>query len=223
MIGSKGLLWVSLEGRNGVGKTHLAALVSAGLGKDCVALAELTDTHPDSLPARIIATLSGDGDPFLRGAAPMTETLLLAALQVHRHETTSPGTAGLWVLEDRGPLTVAVYQAAILEPHDDDAALVTARRILAAITDCRPLPQLTVLLRDDPQACLRRFALRIGRAVLPDEIRLMARASDLYDRLAAEIPGLTVLDRRGHTDTATAQQIIHLARAAVAAETRRAS
>lgn len=220
MTGSNRPLWVSLEGRNGVGKTHLAALVSAGLGKDCLALAELTDNHPDSLPARIIATLSG-GDPFLRGAAPMTETLLLAALQVHRHETTPP--AGLWVLEDRGPLTVAVYQAAVLQPHDDDAALVTARRILAAITDWRPLPQLTVLLRDDPQACLRRFALRIARAASPDEIRLMTRASDLYDRLAPEIPGLTVLDRRGHTDTATAQQIIHLTRTALTTETRRAS
>lgn len=205
--------WVTVEGRNGVGKTHLVSTARALLGTECVAVAELPDAHPDSLPGQVIAALAAGGDLFLRGGAPFTETLLLAALQVHRYETVAPSAKGRLVLEDRGPLTVAVYQAAILEPDHDTAALAAARQILATITTWRPLPHATVLLRDDPQECVHRFARRIGRAVRPDEARLMSRAGELYDRLAGEVPGLIVLDRRDATDTAIAHRIAQIGRA----------
>jgi len=208
--------WVTVEGCNGVGKTHLVSAARVLLGTECIAVAELPDANPGSLPGQVIAALAAGGDLFLRGGAPFTETLLLAALQVHRYETTAPGAKCRLVLEDRGPLTVAVYQAAILEPDHDSAALATARQILAMITTWRPLPHTTVLLRDDPRECLHRFARRIGRAVRPDEARLISRAGDLYDLLAGEVPGLIVLDRRDTTDTATAHRIAQIGRTVLA-------
>lgn len=213
MTSRPGPRWVSLEGVNGVGKTHLAAMAIAVLGGRCVSVAELPDADPDSLPGRVIAALARAGDLFLRGGTPVTETLLLAALQVHRHEATAPVAAGRVVLEDRGPLSVAVYQSAILEPADDAAALRVAHQILAAITAWRPPPRVTVLLRDDPQRCLERFAHRIGRPIRPDEHRLIRRADGLYARLARQIPGLTVIDRRDTTTGTAVRRIAQLCRA----------
>ncbi|MFI6883745.1 thymidylate kinase [Streptosporangium canum] len=193
--------WVSVEGRNGVGKTHLARQVAAQLGPLCVPLVELPDTPPEVLPGRIIAALHSDGDLFLRTGVPRTETLLLMALQVHRHEHLGEVNAGQVVLEDRGPHTVALYQAALLTPDgDDEHALQLADTILATIGAWRPLPHLTVLLRDDPNRCLRRFEQRIGRQADAGERALMDRADRLYERFAAAHPERILLLDRSQSD-----------------------
>lgn len=192
------LRWVSLEGVNGVGKTHLARKVAARLGPACRPLAELPDAPADSLPGRVITALRDHGDAFLRTGAPRTETLLLAALHIHRHERL-PAVPGVQlVLEDRGPLTVALYQAAILAPDGgDNHALDLAEDILATIAAWRPPPHLTVLLRDDPARCLHRFEQRLGRPAHPSEKTLMSHVDRLYDRFADSRPEhLMLIDRR---------------------------
>lgn len=144
---------VALEGANGTGKTYLARRAAAALGDRCHLLAELSDSPPASLPGQVITALQACGGQFLRSGAPRTETLLLAALHVHRHEALpalSPGT--VVVLEDRGPLSVAVYQAALLHPRDQDAALAAAGQILALIAQWRPLPAQMLLVTDEPAA-----------------------------------------------------------------------
>ncbi len=108
------LPWISLEGINGVGKTHLARQVAAQLGEACLLVSELPDSEAGTLPAAIIATLRRSGDLFLRTGQPLTETLLLSALQVYRWESLTAPAAVQLVLEDRGPYSVAVYQAAVI-------------------------------------------------------------------------------------------------------------
>lgn len=207
--------WVSLEGVNGVGKTHLARHAAARFGPGIRLLSELPDTPAGQLPGRVIAALRADGDLFLRTGHPGTETLLLAALQVHRYETTA-GEPGQVVLEDRGPYSVAAYQAAVATmqaPELDGAAgadgagvfsgaaeldrsVALAARILDVIAAWRPLPRV-LLLVDDPARCALRFEQRIGRPATGSERALMARAAHLYEQLAAARPhGVTVLDRR---------------------------
>ncbi|MEV7006664.1 thymidylate kinase [Streptosporangium sp. NPDC051022] len=192
------MAWVSVEGLNGVGKTHLIRQVAAVLEPACVPLVELPDAPPDLLSGRVIAALRQNGDLFLRTGTPRTETLLLMALQVHRHECLGDTGTGRVVLEDRGPHTVALYQAAILTPDgDDERALQLAEAILTTIGAWRPLPDLTVLLRDDPARCLVRFEQRIGRPARADERTLMERVDRLYERFAAAYPQrMSLLDRR---------------------------
>jgi thymidylate kinase len=204
--------WVSLEGVNGVGKTYLAGRAADALGPACQPLTELPDSHPDQLPGQIIGALHAGGDLFLRTGHPRTETLLLAALVVHRHEqtTTPPGiqSGAQVVLEDRGVHSVAVYQAAILA-EDDAHAHTLARHILRTVGAWRPLPDATLLLRDDPGRCLRRFSHRIGRPARPDELALMARVDRLYTALAADDPDrITVIDRRQADEQAVVDAII---------------
>jgi thymidylate kinase len=73
--------------------------------------------------------------------------------------------------------------------------------VLTASAVWRPPADATVLLRDDPDTCERRFATRLGRALTDDERDLMARAAALYDQLANDVPYLHVVDRRTVTET----------------------
>jgi thymidylate kinase len=185
---------VALEGTNCARRTYLAHRAAALAGPMCHLAAELPDSA--GLPAQVIAALQAGGDPFLRTGAPRAETLLLAALQVHRMETLPALPAGTTILEDRGPLSVAVYQAVILYPGNLGAALAAAEQILALIGQWRPLPH-ALLLVDDLRRCRERFAQRSRRSPAPGEARLMAEAADLYELVATRSPrGVTVLDRR---------------------------
>lgn len=214
--------WVSLEGINGVGKTYLAARAARVLGNRCVPLVELPDATPALLPGQVIAALRIAGDAFLRTGHPRTETLLLAALQVHRHESTT-ALPGQIVLEDRGPHSVAAYQAAILSGYDgrmdETAAVRIAHTILKVMAQWRPLPQKTLLLVDDPGRCLARFEARIGQRASSDEHALMARVGRIYQLLVESMP-MYVVDRRQLDEDACVAAIVNAChRAAILEET----
>ncbi|OHV27518.1 hypothetical protein BCD49_38755 [Pseudofrankia sp. EUN1h] len=199
-----------------MGKSYLARRAATELGDRCVPLVELSDSHPGLLPGRIIDALLAGGDPFLRTGCPQTETLLLAALQVHRYETTTV-RAGQVVLEDRGPHSVAVYQAAVLggDAASDDETFTEAQGLLDLMARWRPLPGRTILVLDDPASCRRRFEERLGRPALPGEIGLMERVTRLYGRFAAALPHrFEVLDRRRLDANACADSIVAVCRQA---------
>lgn len=206
---------VSLEGINGVGKTYLGALATRRLGDESLPLAELPDSGPSTLPGQIISTLRAGGDLFLRTGYPRTETLLLIALHVHRHEATPVGR-GQVILEDRGPHSVAVYQAAILAEADhmsDADALKVSQLILGTIAQWRPLPQITLLLRDESARCRSRFEERLGRPTTPDERALMARVDQLYGLMADTLPHeFRIIDRRHDDEDAAVAAVVDACR-----------
>jgi len=189
-------LWVSLEGPNGVGKTHLATMLTARLGADCRLLSELTDTSDDQVATQVIGALAAAGDAFLRTGHPLTETFALLALKVREHELVDrlPDRPRI-VLEDRGVDTVAVYQAAIMtsdpdacfhtDDERDEAAWELAQQLHATALPWRPLPDLTLLITDDPETCARRWQQREGSALIPEQQRrLVDRVVRLYQRQA---------------------------------------
>jgi dTMP kinase len=199
-VRNQGPLWVSLEGIEGVGKTYLAWRLAARLGPRCVLVSEVTDHDPSTVPGQIVAALSACGDVFLRTGHPLAETFALLALKVYAYgqATAALGEDPEIVLEDRGPDTVAVYQAAILQPSGSLAdTFELAQRISAVAAGWRPLPDLTLLLTDDPEACAERFTSRLGRPLQPGELTLMTRAAELYPLFAAADPRrYAVMDRR---------------------------
>ena len=123
------------------GKTYLGLQAAQRLGNACALIAELPDAVAGTLPAAVIGALRADGDLFLRGGLPLTETALLCALQVHRWESLAPPAGTRVVLEDRGPWSVAVYQAVIGGPAGG-SVMTLARWILGTIGACGrcPLP-----------------------------------------------------------------------------------
>jgi dTMP kinase len=189
-------MWVSIEGINGVGKTSAARATAAALGARGVLLDELTDQANDTLPGKVIAALSGNGDPFLRTGHPVVETLALLALQVRKTERLAGRdlTGVDVIIEDRGVDSVAVYQAAVLcAEHPLTPPQELARRILSDAHRWRGLPDATLLLTGDPAVCARRFADRIGRPLAPADVQLIEEIDRLYRAMAMDDPGRYVI------------------------------
>lgn len=198
-------MWVSVEGIEGVGKTHLVRQLAARLEGRCVLLDEITDQSGTGLVNDVVSALSSAGDPFLRTGHPAAETLALIALKIREYERAQHlRDAGQdMVLEDRGIDTVAVYQAAIIAGTDAtlEISLDLAQLIYATGARWRPLPDLTLLLVDDLDTCIGRFQARTGHILPPGDRALIARASQLYDRIAAQQPyRFAVIDRAGRTE-----------------------
>ncbi|MGW0251135.1 hypothetical protein ACWDYH_31350 [Nocardia goodfellowii] len=202
--------WVSVEGVNGVGKTHLIrALAGRFTPEQATLLAELTDAS-DPVPREVIDALSA-GESFLRTGHPGTETLALLSLKVREYERlTAMATPPPIVIEDRGVDTVAVYQAAIwagvdAEHHrlDELAGQITATAAL-----WRPPPDRVLLLTDNLETCLQRYAQRTGTAADVEEQDLIRCADRLYRTRAQRDPGRwRVIDRAGLTDEAVVERM----------------
>jgi dTMP kinase len=204
---ARGVL-VSIEGLNGVGKTYLTRRLLAALPDERrpTVVEEFSRRHTTTdaggaLGRHLLRALvhAAGGDPFLRGGLPRSETLLLLAVKIHDYEASLPALrSGRTVLEGRSAHSVAVYQSLILEPDDEQAATL-AQLILTTASTLRPLPDLTVLLVDDPAAAVRRAETRDGITYTPEQWRLHRRAAALFERLARADPGhVRLLDRREH-------------------------
>ena len=200
---------VSIEGLSGVGKTYLTQQLLASLppAQAPVVLEAFTQrrtgTDLGRSLLRALITASG-GDRFLRGGHPHSETLLLLAVKLHDFETSRATLdAGHTVIEGRSLHSTATYQALIVE-HHDDRALTLARRILTDAAVWRPLPDLTVIITDDPAAALRRAEQRDHEPPTPEQRQLHLRAAALFELLAHDDPDhVRILDRR-RTDTENA-------------------
>ena len=191
-----GPVWVTLEGANGVGKTHLAALLQKQIAGSVV-LDELPDAAPDRLSGQVIAALAENGDPFLRTGHPLAETLALLALAVRRREEPSEATV---VIEDRGSDSVAVYQALTLAESDGSDPYPLAQRLLAMADRWRPRSDLTVLVTADADTRRAQWSARLGRPLTADGRHRAHAVARLYEQIAAADPDrYLVLDLCGQT------------------------
>jgi len=206
----RGLL-VSVEGLNGVGKTHLTDRLvqrwpASGLQRPVVIeeFSQRAQSGPGDLGRDLLQALkrAAAGDAFLRGGHPMTETLLLLAIKLHDYEASRPSLhRGRLVLEGRGLHSVAVYQSLILHPEDDGEAWRQSRDILDLAAGWRPLPDLTILVTDEVDTALGRAERRDRHPYTPEERRIHLRAATLFERLAAADPERVVLLDRRTTDS----------------------
>jgi dTMP kinase len=193
---------ISAEGITGVGKTYLTNRAVEALDDKPLMLdgfSQRADGRP-GLGEALLASLreASGGDPFLRGASPMAEALILLAIKRHDLDTVLLGlSSGRAVIEGRSIDSTAVCQALLLHPGDGDTALDTATALLELASSWRPLPDLTILVTDDAcQAVVR--AQRRGQCVFTSEQATFMRAAcALYERLAATDPArYRVVDRR---------------------------
>lgn len=196
---------VSIEGLNGVGKTHLTTrLLARHLDSSRLVLLEEFSQRPrtsgSDLGRDLLRVLinAADGDPFLRGGHPGAETLLLLAIKMFDYEAGCvPALAeGRTVIEGRSVHSIAVYQSLIV-CADDDAAYEHAQGILELAAAWRPLPDLTILITDDVTTAVRRAETRDRTRYTAEQWHLHHRAAALFDRLAAADPDhIAVLNRR---------------------------
>jgi dTMP kinase len=193
---------ISVDGITGIGKTYLTLRAVEHLGDKPVVLQEFsrrTDAGPGLGTALLRALVEASaGDPFLRGGAPLAETMLLLAIKRHDLDTALPAlSTGRTVVEGRSVDTTAVCQALQLHPHDLDAALDTAIALRNLAASYRPLPDLTILITDEASQAVERTQRRDACVFTSEQVAFMRDAGALYERLAATDPArYRVVDRR---------------------------
>ncbi|WP_433206969.1 hypothetical protein ACQP1G_21010 [Nocardia sp. CA-107356] len=212
---------ISIEGITGVGKTYLTQRAFDTLEDTPLLLegfSQRIDGHP-GLGKGLLGALreASGGDPFLRGGAPMAEALILLAIKRHDLDSVLPDLAvGRTVVEGRSVDSTAVCQALLLHPDSTDAALATATALLDLAASYRPLPDLTILITDDPAQAVARTQRRDQCVLTTEQSTFMHNAASLYERVAATDPvRCRVLDRRTVDEHEAAEQIrawIHNAR-----------
>lgn len=207
---------VSIEGINGVGKSYLTdALIAAATERGqrpphvIEEFSRRTGSTTD-LGRRLLHILidAADGEYFLRGGFPRSETLLLLAIKMHDYEAALPALlAGHTVIEGRSIHSTAVYQSLLLEA-DDNTAAARAGKILHDAGRWRPLPDLTIVITDDVQTAIERAETRDGRRFTDEQCSLLRRAAPLFERLATTAPDRArILDRREHDTAALVETI----------------
>jgi dTMP kinase len=212
---------ISVEGVTGVGKTYLTTRAVETLDDKPLMLegfSRRAPERPELGEALLRALREASGrDPFLRGGTPVAEALLLLAIKRHDLDTVIPElSSGRTVIEGRSVDTTAVCQALLLRPGAPDAALDEAVALLDLAASFRPLPDLTILVTDDPSAAIERAQRRDKRTFTPEQATFMHEACALFERLAATDPArYRVVDRRSAGEHEAAGQIrawIHDAR-----------
>jgi dTMP kinase len=204
---------ISTEGIPGVGKTYLTSRAVNGLDGSPLILdgfSQREHGHPDLGKALLHALRAASGaDPFLRGGAPAAEALLLLAIKRHDLDIVLPGLAdGRTVIEGRSIDTTAVCQAVQLHPGAPAAALAEAAALVRLAASFRPLPDLTILITDDPSAAIERAQQRDSRLYTPGQIAFLKETCALHEQLAATDPvRYRVVNRRCTASHAAVQQI----------------
>src|SRR5216683_1443137 len=180
---------ISTEGIPGVGKTYLTEHAVNGL---------------DGKPL-ILGGLSQRG----QGRPDLGKALLLLAIKRHDLDMVLPElSGGRIVVEGRSVDTTAVCQAVQLRPGAPAAALDEAVALVGLATSFRPLPDLTILITDDPSAAIERAQRRDSRCFTPDQVAFMRETCMLHEQLAATDPvRYRVVDRRSTDSHEAVRQI----------------
>ena len=99
-------------------------------------------------------------------------------------------------------------QAIQLCPGAPAAALDEAVTLVGRAASFRPLPDLTILITDDPSAAIERAQRRDNRLFTPDQVAFMNETCMLHEQLAATDPvRYRVVDRRSTDSHEAVRQI----------------
>jgi dTMP kinase len=173
---------VTIEGIDGSGKTSLVKRLPALLpGADLVLTHEPTDGH----------TGKAVRDALVRGAPPLeTLFLFLADRAAHAPGIEEAVRARKIVICDRYHDSTVAYQSVAIGslPGVDDL-----REFLRSFARHFPRPKLTVLLRADPAACIRRLEAR-GPKIPYEREEFIAKVQEAYLALAAAEPRFKTVD-----------------------------
>ncbi len=176
--GNPGAL-VTIEGIDGTGKSSVATDLGRFLAEVSVPGALQREPTPSWIGE---AVRRGQGNK----AAPLALTFLfLADRAEHARALADQVAAGTVVVCDRYIDSTTAYQGAALEgvlPADagDPVEWVWAiQRVWA------PVPDLTLLLVDDPAACMERVRKRPGATELFEDVAFLAKVQQNYRAIAA--------------------------------------
>jgi dTMP kinase len=193
-------MFISLEGIDGSGKTTQAKLLAGALGDDVVLVREPGGTETGERIRRLLK------DPALE-LDPLAELLLFCAARAELvAQIVGPAkAAGRDVVCDRFSDSSVAYQGAA-------RGLGTERvEEICDLATGGVWPDLTILLRIDPERAARRIGRRRADRFEEEGIELQRRVAEGYDDLARRHPErVRVVDADGARDAVHAAVLAEL-------------
>ena len=194
-------MFVSLEGIDRAGKTTQATFLAASMGPDTVLLREPGGTEAGERLRELLKDPALDLDPrselllFCAARAELVERVIRPAL-----------AAGVDVVCDRFADSTVAYQGAGRRLGTDRVASINELAL------CGCLPDLTVLLRIDPNGAADRGQQRLAGGLSDGEDRFESegidfqrRVADAYDEIAGrDVDRVVVVDAERPVDVVQA-------------------
>lgn len=206
---------ISTEGIPGVGKTYLTnRAVDRFLHQKQVIMLDEFNERRNGRPGlggelHEALRAASNHDYFVRGGTPVAEAFLWLAIKRDDFDRIQDSLLhGMTVIEGRSVDSTAACQAVLIHPTDTEAALEEAQLLLGMASRFRPLPDLTILVTDDPNAAIARAETRDRRSFSSDQRAFVHAVNLLYTELAHADPvRWRVLDRRYTNESEASEQI----------------
>lgn len=192
-------VYVSIEGIEGVGKTHIIQELLAAarnLGDPGTALVVSCEITQEGFGKDVVDLLARHDDQFYRCGYPLSEALVFFSMKLFELvKTIVPRLeSGYIVLEDRSADSNCAYAAVQLAEQLSVPATAVYQSLWEARARLAFTPDSTLLLVDDVEECLGRAQKRDGRKYSDSEQLLVRRVHDLFSAIAGEYDRVHVVD-----------------------------
>ena len=190
--------YITIEGLEGVGKTFFIKKL-----KNVVAI---PDDDLDDFENKLIENMKGK-DPFFRDENPLISFLCFTSVDLHIFERkVKNNLLDNNVVQDRGVDTTCLYSA--LQMSNDNEIINNFKRLLEIRKRIFRIPDLTIVLIDDFEKCIKRAEERNGKKYSKEEVEFLKRVDKCFKLLIKEFPDrIKAIDKNGKSDDEVLKEI----------------
>ncbi len=191
--------YITIEGLEGVGKTFFV--------KKLKNVVIIPDDDLDDFENNVIDNIRVK-DPFFRNDNPLISFLCFTAVDLHIFERkVKNNLLNNNVVQDRGVDTTCLYSA-LQMAEEDREIIVSFKELFEIRKKLFRIPDLTIVLIDDFEKCIKRAEERNGKKYSKKEVEFLKMIDKGFKLLIKEFPDrIKFIDKKGKSDEEILEEI----------------